>query len=88
MRNKSVAFWCESVLGFYTLKPLVKNSRYLFDCIYGKETPFLKLAKKANIPYKDGEDMLLFQGVLAFELFTGVKADKHLIEAMRKGLKN
>jgi shikimate 5-dehydrogenase len=31
--------------------------------------------------------MLLYQGVIAFELFTGVKADKHLIEAMRKGLK-
>ena len=31
--------------------------------------------------------MLLYQGVIAFELFTGYKADKQLIEAMRKGLK-
>ena len=31
--------------------------------------------------------MLLYQGVLAFELFTGVKADKDLVEAMRNGLK-
>jgi len=70
------------------LKPLVKNSRYLFDCIYGRETPFLTPAKKEKIPYKDGEDMLLFQGVLAFELFTGVKADDSLVKAMRNGLKS
>ncbi|WP_164967027.1 hypothetical protein [Arcobacter aquimarinus] len=31
--------------------------------------------------------MLLFQGVLAFELFTGHKADNSVEEAMRKGLK-
>lgn len=31
--------------------------------------------------------MLLFQGVLAFEIFTDTKADENLVEAMRKGLK-
>ena len=31
--------------------------------------------------------MLLYQGVIAFELFTGIKADTGLVEAMRKGLK-
>ena len=31
--------------------------------------------------------MLLFQGVLAFELFTNEKADNMVIEAMRRGLK-
>ena len=36
---------------------------------------------------KDVEDMLLYQGVLAFELFTNIKADKSVVEAMRKGLK-
>jgi shikimate 5-dehydrogenase len=30
--------------------------------------------------------MLLYQGVLAFELFTGYNADEQLIEIMRKGL--
>lgn len=33
------------------------------------------------------DDMLLYQGVLAFELFTNTKANDELIEAMRKGLK-
>ena len=31
--------------------------------------------------------MLLFQGILAFELFTSTKADEKLVEAMRRGLK-
>jgi len=69
------------------LENILKNSKYAIDCIYGKITPFLQKAKEYNIPCKDGEDMLLYQGVLAFELFTNTKADKYLIEAMRKGLK-
>ncbi|MEA1914093.1 MAG: hypothetical protein U9N30_02140 [Campylobacterota bacterium] len=31
--------------------------------------------------------MLLYQGVIAFELFTNTKATQELIESMRKGLK-
>ena len=69
------------------LKPLIKNSKYAFDCIYGKLTPFLQIAKEYNKQYKDGEDMLLYQGVIAFELFTNTKANSKLIEAMRIGLK-
>jgi len=69
------------------LNMIFANAKFAVDCIYGKETPFLKIAKDKGLQYKDGEDMLLYQGVLAFELFTGCKADKHLIEAMRKGLK-
>jgi shikimate dehydrogenase len=68
------------------LEEILENGKFAIDCIYGKTTPFLQKAKEHNLPNKDGEDMLLFQGVLAFELFTGVKADKYLIESMRKGL--
>lgn len=70
------------------LEPLIQNTKYAIDCIYGKMTPFLQLADKHSKIYKDGEDMLLFQGVRAFELFTNTKADNSLIEAMRIGLKN
>ncbi len=69
------------------LTQILQNSNNAIDCIYGKETPFLKEVKKYNLPSKDGEDMLLYQGVLAFELFTKTKADSKLIEAMRRGLK-
>ncbi len=68
------------------LEKLFKKASFAFDCIYGKQTPFLRLALAMNLKAKDGEDMLLYQGVLAFELFTDTKATDKLIEAMRKGL--
>lgn len=70
------------------LNSILGTSKNAIDCIYGKLTPFLQKAKEQGVAYKDGEDMLLYQGVLAFELFTGTKADKELTEAMRKGLKS
>ncbi|MDC0933746.1 shikimate dehydrogenase [Arcobacteraceae bacterium] len=69
------------------LEDILNDSTYAMDCIYGKMTPFLEKAKENRLTFKDGEDMLLYQGVLAFELFTGVKADKDLVESMRQGLK-
>ena len=69
------------------LETVFKNAKFAFDCVYGKITPFLALARENGLEIKDGEDMLLFQGVLAFEYFTGVKSDENLVEAMRKGLK-
>lgn len=69
------------------IEPILKNASFAFDCVYGKVTPFLALASENNCQIKDGEDMLLYQGVLAFELFTNTKADNLVIEAMRKGLK-
>lgn len=52
------------------LEDILDNTRYVSDAIYGKLTPFLRLSQEKNIPYKDGLDMLLGQGVLANELFT------------------
>ena len=69
------------------LETVFKNAKFAFDCVYGKITPFLALASENALEIKDGEDMLLFQGLLAFELFTNTKADNSVIEAMRKGLK-
>ena len=69
------------------LTPILENGKFAIDCIYGKVTPFLAEAKKHNLLYKDGEDMLLYQGVIAFEYFTNTKATDELIEAMRQGLK-
>jgi shikimate dehydrogenase len=52
------------------LEQLIPRAKACVDVIYGKETPFLKLAKTFNIPTKDGSDMLLYQGIIAFEYFT------------------
>lgn len=52
------------------LDQLFSTASAAIDVIYGKETPFLKEAKRFNLPTKDGSDMLLAQGVLANHLFT------------------
>lgn len=54
------------------LKGLLQKAKFAFEVIYGKQTPFLSLAKKCNIACKDGAPMLLWQGVFAFELFWGL----------------
>lgn len=51
------------------IEKILDNTSFAADAIYGKVTPFLKLAKNKNITCKDGADMLLGQGVLANELF-------------------
>lgn len=51
------------------LHQLLSYARAAIDVIYGKETPFLKEVKNAGLPYKDGSDMLLEQGLLANHLF-------------------
>ncbi|TKI69572.1 shikimate dehydrogenase [Sulfurimonas crateris] len=50
------------------LENILDNSSFAADAIYGKVTPFLKLANSKSITSKDGADMLLAQGILANEL--------------------
>lgn len=49
---------------------LLQRCHFAADAIYGKTTPYLRLASEMGIAYKDGSDMLLGQGVLANEHFT------------------
>ena len=55
------------------LEKILKKAKYAVDVVYGKETPFLKLAKKYNLITRDGLYLLVYQGVLAMELFLGEK---------------
>lgn len=66
------------------LEPLIDNAKSCVDVIYGKDTPFLKLAKQANKPTQDGSTMLLNQGVLAFDHFTDHKFELKQIEQAMK----
>lgn len=61
------------------LTSLLQRARCAIDVIYGKETPFLTQVKYANIPHKDGSDMLLEQGVLANYLFLHGTVSKDII---------
>ena len=58
------------------LERVFKNAKYAVDVVYGKETPFLRLAKKYNLITKDGLYLLVYQGILAMELFLGKELDK------------
>ena len=62
------------------LDTVIPKSKACVDVIYGKETPFLKLAKSHDKPTKDGSDMLLYQGVIAFEYFTNQAYNFHEIK--------
>ncbi len=69
------------------LRELISHSNYCIDVIYNKLTPFLKLSKELNKPYKDGSDMLLYQAVLAFIEFFEHKANKNSIKkAMQEAM--
>ncbi len=69
------------------LNQVLKTACCAFDCVYGKITPFLAKAQENGLKFKDGEDMLLYQGVLAFEYFTKQNVNDEIVESMRKGLK-
>ena len=70
------------------LDALLPNTKAVIDIIYGKETPFLKLAKEYNIPTADGSDMLVEQGVLAFDYFTDHQFDLNKVrEIMKEAVK-
>lgn len=62
------------------LKELLSRTKGAVDVIYGKETPFLREVKIGELPYKDGSDMLLAQGVLANHLFLGGQYSLEQIE--------
>ena len=66
------------------VEDILDNTSFVADAIYGKLTPFLKLAKGKGITYKDGADMLLGQGVLANELFVNAALDKENIKKYMK----
>ncbi|CAD7288582.1 shikimate dehydrogenase [Campylobacter suis] len=69
------------------LTPCLQRSKFAYDVIYAKQTPFLKLAKSNGLLTKDGSDMLLFQAVLALNLFYDNKLNEEKIEfAMRKAM--
>ena len=74
--------------------PLVKDERFYdmasgaVDLIYNpKMTKFLELMDKKDIPYINGLKMLLYQGILAFELWNNVKISNEMSEKIYEELK-
>ena len=63
---------------------VLQREHIVCDLIYG-DTRFLREASKRGCTTLNGLGMLLWQGVFAFELWTGRQPD---VEIMRKALKN
>ncbi len=63
---------------------MLHKDLFVYDLIYNPaETKLLALAKKAGARTSNGLGMLLYQGMLSFEIWTGKKAPK---EIMHKAL--
>jgi shikimate dehydrogenase len=71
------------------LDALFLDAKVAVDIIYGKETPFLSLAKSNNLTTADGAQMLVGQGVLAFDYFTQHRYNLQEVEdIMSRALKS
>lgn len=66
------------------LNQILDNSKFAFDVIYGKQTPFLRTSTSKNLATQNGADMLLFQAVLAFNHFFDDSLDENKIENAMK----
>ncbi|MFH1714833.1 MAG: shikimate dehydrogenase [Elusimicrobiota bacterium] len=59
------------------------QNMFVYDIVYNRETRLIKTAKKIGIKTASGIEMLLFQGVIGFELWTNKKAP---VDVMREAL--
>lgn len=53
---------------------LIRSDMIVFDVIYNRDTPLLREAKKKGAKVIYGSEMFVYQGVKAFELWTGERA--------------
>ena len=64
-----------------------KKISYGYDLIYNPaETPFILKLKEMGIPYDNGLTMLLYQAVIAYELWFNVNVPEEVCEAARRNL--
>ncbi len=64
-------------------RKLLHQDLYVYDVVYNRKTQLIKDAESLGLPAIGGLGMLLYQGVDAFNLWTGQKAP---VEGMRKAL--
>lgn len=69
-------------------KELLHSKLSVYDVVYNRETQLIKDAKEKGLPAAGGLKMLLYQGVIAFEIWTEQKAPVNVMfEALESELK-
>lgn len=63
----------------------IRQSEFVYDLIYNRKTELIKSAEKNRIRCLAGLSMLVYQGAVSFELWTGVKAP---VEVMKQSLQS
>ncbi|MDD5128470.1 MAG: shikimate dehydrogenase [Candidatus Omnitrophica bacterium] len=68
---------------------MLHQGLFVYDLIYNPvETKLLATARKAGVRFSNGLGMLLYQGVICFEHFTGKRAPVEIMRAaLNKGVK-
>ncbi len=61
----------------------IEKATYVIGVIYHIKTPLLQLAEKLGKQTQSGMEMLLYQGIIAFEIWTGITPP---LEVMRQAL--
>lgn len=64
-------------------KENIEKVKFVYDIVYNRKTEIIKVCENLKIPHLDGISMLIFQGAISFEIWTGKKAP---IEIMKKSL--
>ncbi|MCM8784628.1 MAG: shikimate dehydrogenase [Candidatus Omnitrophica bacterium] len=52
----------------------IEKVKFVYDIVYNRKTELLKSAEELKIPNLDGISMLVYQGAISFEIWTGKKA--------------
>jgi len=55
-------------------RKFINSLKLVYDIIYNRKTELIKTAGKSGIKTIDGLSMLIYQGAVSFELWTGIKA--------------
>lgn len=61
----------------------IEKVKFVYDIVYNRKTELLKSAEELKIPNLDGISMLVYQGAISFEIWTGEKAP---IDIMKKAI--
>lgn len=68
------------------LKDIASNSRAFLDIVYGKNTPFLDVARSFGLDYRDGKGMLINQAVESFLLWFEGASRELVFKSMNEAL--